>query len=162
MDDQTNVMKASSKNLKVAITMLDGDSGMPLTLHGLMEISENNLPLIKSMASSSHQAEALKDRLQRIYEWERANLPQWTPRISHQLFRLFGDRKPNNHAFTVKEIVYATGFSERAIRKQLACFEAQGWIIRGQNVHDRRNSHIKPSNELKIAYEQWLSLHLEI
>jgi len=161
MDERITTMKSGSKRLKVAITMLDGESSLPLTLHGMMEITESQMALTQGITSSSHQIKALIDRLQRIHDWEYSHLPHWTPRLSHELFRLLGGGKPNDQAFTVKEIVHATGFSERAVRKQLASFEAHGWITKGQNHLDRRNTHIKPSAQMKDAYQYWLSLHFE-
>jgi hypothetical protein len=64
-----------------------------------------------------------------------------------------------HHASTVKEIVLATGYTERAIRKQLQRFGEHGWITRTQSDVDRRNEHIHPTEEFKKDYAYWLMLH---
>jgi DNA-binding MarR family transcriptional regulator len=64
-----------------------------------------------------------------------------------------------NHANTVKEIVLATGYSERAIRKQLQRFGEHGWITRTQSDVDRRNAHIQPTELFRVDCACWLMLH---
>lgn len=131
-----------------------------LRLNGTLEVddgAECSIPLPVDTRISNHLIIA---RLQRIHDWERAHFPHWSPKISHELFKMLGQGKPDQKAYTVKEIVHATGFSERAIRKQLDRFETHGWITRGKNHLDLRNSHIQPSEALKRAYQDWLTLHV--
>ena len=129
-------------------------------LSGTMDASEVGWLNRKSSPSLQPDFNAVIERVDRIHEWERENFPNWTPRISHVLFKLLGEGKADSKAYTMKEIIHATGFSERAIRKQLEKFEMHGWLIRGKNNHDRRNSHIEPSDSLRDAYLEWLSLHM--
>ena len=131
-----------------------------LRLNGTLEVDDGG-GMLTPMPSDIQQANhTIVARLHRIHEWERNHFPHWTPKISHELFRMLGQGKTDDKAYTVKEIVHATGFSERAIRKQLDRFEAHGWITRGRNHLDRRNSHIQPSESLKAAYLEWLKLHV--
>lgn len=131
-----------------------------LSLKGILEVAEGELSPSPTTGRAVDSNQGIVSRLQRIQEWERTHFPHWTPKISHELFKMLGQGKLEDKAFTVKEIVHATGFSERAIRKQLDRFESHGWITRGRNHLDRRNSHIQPSDALKKAYQEWLSLHV--
>lgn len=133
-----------------------GDFGT-LVLRGNMLLvkgdEENN-------AITQNSRRKLISRLRNIEKWEKKHFPHYTPRICLELFKLLGEGKPENKPFTVKEIVLATGFSERAVRGQLSRFHAHKWIERRKNEEDRRNSHIQPTETLKLAYQNWLSLHL--
>lgn len=131
-----------------------------LHLNGTLEIVDGQLKRASPIEDPTSSNHTIVARLHRIHEWERHHFPHWTPKIGHELFKMLGQEKPDEKAYTVKQIVHATGFSERAIRKQLDRFEAHGWIIRGRNHLDRRNSHIQPSESLKAAYLEWLKLHV--
>ena len=155
------ISKNPKKNgpIRVNLSLHYPEESGSVMLEGLLEFTEPQSQFSDSALSRNHR-QALVHRLQRIHDWEREHFPNWTPRISHELFKLLGEGKPGERAYTVKEIVHATGFSERAVRKQLDRFESHGWITRGKNDLDRRNSHIQPSETLKSAYQNWLSLHL--
>lgn len=114
----------------------------------------------ESDTTASTSRKKLIHRLRNIERWEQTHFPHYTPRICLELFKLLGEGKPDGRPYTVKEIVLATGFSERAVRGQLSRFEAHDWIERQKNQMDRRNSHIQPSDALKSAYHNWISLHL--
>lgn len=149
-------------SVPVTVNLQFHHPGEPGYLHlsGTLEIIDGHISKPSQSKDAAPTHHIIVARLHRIHEWERHHFPHWTPKISHELFRMLGQGKPDAKAYSVKEIVHATGFSERAIRKQLDRFEAHGWIIRGRNHLDRRNSHIQPSESLKAAYLEWLKLHM--
>ena len=116
----------------------------------------------KDVSASFTDRRKLIGQLKEIQKWEKKHFPHWTPRICLELFKLLGEGKPDSKPYTVKEIVLATGFSERAVRTQLSRFENNNWIERKKNHLDRRNSHIQPRDELRVVYMEWLRLHLKL
>lgn len=133
-----------------------------LRIDGTLEIAEGLIPSLNLGTQTRPAHHPVVARMQRIWDWEREHFPHWTPKISHELFRMLGQEASDGKAYTVKEIVHVTGFSERAIRKQLDRFEAHGWITRGRNHLDRRNCHIQPTDGLMTAYQEWLTLHITL
>lgn len=152
--------KEGSVPVTVSLQIHYPDETGYLRLNGTLEIADGSFSSDHIPGTANNSAYDIIARLQRIHDWERENFPHWSPKIGHELFKMLGQGKPDEKAYTVKEIVHATGFSERAIRKQLDRFEAHGWITRGRNHLDRRNSHIQPSDTLKSAYRDWLALHI--
>jgi DNA-binding MarR family transcriptional regulator len=154
--------KDDDKTTKVVVQLsikYPGDLGT-IQLSGTLDASDAPESIPQLMIPSRMDINNALKRLEMIHDWERLNFPHWTPKIGIVLFKLLGEGKRESKGYTMKEIIHATGFSERAIRKQLDRFEANGWLIRGKNNHDRRNNHIEPSESLRKAYLEWLSLHI--
>ena len=141
--------------IEIEITFRHPHTDQPIRISGMVGI----LPEETYPTAPSQTDPGLLDRLQRIREWERKNLPQWGSRIAQDLFRYLGTHTEPHHASTVKEIVLATGYSERAIRKQLQRFGEHGWITRTQSDVDRRNAHIQTTERFRVDYACWLMLH---
>jgi Transcriptional regulators len=141
--------------IEIEITFRHPHTDQPIRISGTVGIH----PEATHPAAPSQADPGLLDRLQRIREWERKNLPQWGSRIAQDLFRYLGTHTEPHHASTVKEIVLATGYSERAIRKQLQRFVEHGWITRTQSDVDRRNAHIQPTERFRVDYAHWLMLN---
>jgi DNA-binding MarR family transcriptional regulator len=143
--------------IEIEITFRHPHTDQPIRISGTVGIHpEETHPAVPSQTDPG-----LLDRLQRIREWERKNLPQWGSRIAQDLFRYLGAHAEKHHASTVKEIVLATGYSERAIRKQLHRFGEHGWITRTQSDVDRRNAYIQSTERFRVDYAYWLMLHHE-
>jgi hypothetical protein len=159
--DALSILKMSQANTPIAveITFIDSRDAKTVRIQGTVKV-DDLVPVTQESSDEQALIDAFRARLHHIGEWEREHFPCWSSRITHDLFKLLGPGKSNNLAFTVKEIVLATHFSERAIRQQINRFESHGWIHRGKNKSDKRNSHILPSQKLKDAYWHWLSLHL--
>ena len=141
--------------IDIEITFRHPYTDQPIRISGTVGI----VPDEKAVVDPPLPVMGLQDRLQRIREWERKNLPQSGSRITQDLFRHLGLQADHNKGSTIKEIVHATGYSERAIRLQLQRFTERGWITRTQSSVDRRNAHIQPTEQLKLDYLSWLMLH---
>lgn len=141
--------------IEIEITFRHPRTDQPIRISGTVGI----LPEEIHPAAPFQTDPGLLDRVQRIREWERKNLPQWGSRIAQDLFRYLGTHTEPHHASTVKEIVLATGYSERAIRKQLQRFGEHAWITRTRSEADRRNAHIQPTTRFRKDYANWLLLH---
>lgn len=159
--DALSILKMSQMNTPIAvkITFIDSRDAKTVRIHGTVE-ADDLMQITQESDDQQALIDAFKTRLHHIEAWEREHFPPWSSRITQELFKLLGPGKSNNIGFTVKEIVLAMNCSERAIRQQLNRFESHGWIHRGKNMSDKRNSHILPSQKLKDAYWHWLSLHL--
>lgn len=141
--------------IEIEITFRHPHTDQPIRISGTVGIhpEEDHQP------RPQQQNPELLNRVQRIRNWERKNLPQWESRISQDLFRYLGSNAERDHGSTVKEIVIVTGYSERAIRQQLKKFAEHGWITRTQSEADKRNASIMPTESFKVDYDYWLLLH---
>lgn len=142
--------------IKIEITFIDQADSRAIQLRSNVGISQET-PGVN--AALKRPDKEILERLQQIRDWERQNFPQWNSQITQDIFRLLGAGHPKGDAYTVKQVVHATGCSERALRKQLKRFEEHGWVTRAKSSTDKRNSHVYPTPALKEAYQQWLQLH---
>jgi DNA-binding MarR family transcriptional regulator len=142
--------------IKIEITFHEQADSRAIQLRSNVGIHQGNTERDTATSLPEHD---LLLRLERIRHWERQHLPQWNSQITHDIFRLMGAGHPKGDAYTIKQVVHATGCSERALRQQLRRFEDHGWITRVKSDQDKRNSHVYPTEALKEAYQQWLQLH---
>jgi DNA-binding MarR family transcriptional regulator len=142
--------------IKIEITFLDQEDSRAIQLRSNVRLSQESPGVTAALKRPDRE---ILVRLEQIRNWERRNFPQWNSQITHDIFRLLGAGHPKGDAYTIKQVVHATGCSERALRNQIKRFEEHGWVTRAKSVTDKRNSHVYPTPALKEAYQQWLQLH---
>jgi len=151
--------RLSDDPIQIEITLLHPSNDQPIKIQGVVGIKPQ--PEITEVGLDGFKDHVLLDRLARINAWEQRNLPNPSSRIAVVLFRLLGTGNLQDRIYTMKQVVHATGYSERAIRQLLVKFEQHGWIERKQGDQDKRNTFIYPTAAIKTAYQAWLRLHQE-
>ena len=140
--------------LQIEITLTRPGSNTSVTFKGQVELDSGLSPKRRMTKSRRN---GVIDKVEMLTAWEQRNIPYPHSRIAFLLFKLLGSSSERK-TLTVKQVVLASGCSERAVRKILNKFEEHGWVSKKRSHSDRRNTFVEPTKALNDAYAAWCAI----